>query len=338
MTTITVDRQKWLHQLESVSPGLASKGAIEQANCFIFEGDTVRTYNDEIACISPCLVNLQGAVQAQVLLDLLRRLKEDTLVVIQKEGEIVVKGKNRKCGIRYEKEITLPGGDLVIPKSFKKFGTDFLEGVELVRHCVSTDESKPALSCISFSGAKMEASDGYQCGKYELKESVSSENFLVHGSALKHVLNLGMRSIAVTDKWVLFRNKSEVILATRKVIDEWPALDKFYEVVGNEVILPKGVGEAIERAVIMAEEIQEVLYVKVELEEGSLRLSGSGSLGWYTEKKKVSYKGAPLAFLIRPDLLKRISESHNECQVSKDRLKVSVGSFSYITVLAEMVE
>ena len=54
----TVNREAFLHQLESVQAGLSSKEMIEQSSCFAFIKGKVVTYNDEISCRQKCEVPL----------------------------------------------------------------------------------------------------------------------------------------------------------------------------------------------------------------------------------------------------------------------------------------
>ena len=56
-----------MHKLEAVSPGLATREAIEQSSCFVFKDGRVMTFNDEVACSIDCELGFDGAVAAKPL-------------------------------------------------------------------------------------------------------------------------------------------------------------------------------------------------------------------------------------------------------------------------------
>ena len=97
-----VNRKQLLAALESVSPGLTQKDEISR---FVFKGNRLRTFNDEVACSAPNpLERVEGAVPAKLLLDLLRKLTVDVVDVEQKD-ELLIRCKGRRAGIRIEKEV-----------------------------------------------------------------------------------------------------------------------------------------------------------------------------------------------------------------------------------------
>src|ERR1700759_5051745 len=114
MQPTTVNREEFLQRLEAVQPGIAPREFIEQTTCFIFDKGMIVTFNDEVSCriISGLHKDFQGAVQAQPLLETLRKLTETEIEISTKEEEkeanIVIRGKSRKAGIRLHTTILMP--------------------------------------------------------------------------------------------------------------------------------------------------------------------------------------------------------------------------------------
>jgi hypothetical protein len=102
-------------------------------------------------------------------------------------------------------------------------------------------------------------------------------------------------------------------------------------------MVAKGLKEAAERAEVFSIENPEDDQVTIRLHPGKLKITGRGASGWFSEFKKIRYKGAPVSFTIAPKLLMELVTRHNECEITKKRLKVNGGKFTYVTVLG-MVE
>src|SRR5512138_2525795 len=79
-------RTELLNTLKTVTPGLAAKDRIEHAQSFVFTGDAVLTYNDEVSVRHPLQgFPLKGAIRAEPLLAFLSRAAGDEVAI--EEGE-----------------------------------------------------------------------------------------------------------------------------------------------------------------------------------------------------------------------------------------------------------
>src|SRR4051812_18497622 len=112
-----VDREGLLSCLEAVVPGLANKETIDQSNCFVFKDGVVRTFNEEIACTMPSkLEDVEGAVVAQSLLDALRQMEDEKLMVFMEGPKLVLKGqRGRAIKQNLQAQIKLPLAAIEIP-------------------------------------------------------------------------------------------------------------------------------------------------------------------------------------------------------------------------------
>lgn len=329
-----VKREELLSQIEFVLPGLSPREIIEQSSCIVFKDGRMVTYNDEIACSHKSCVNIHGAVKADLLLALLRKLQEEELVLDVTEKELVISGKRRKAGLTMEQEILLPIDSVEKPGKWKPLPSDFLDAVDIVQQCAGNDESQFSLTCIHIHPKWIEACDNYQLTRYTIATGVT-EPTLIRQSSLKHIVSSGVTEFSESPAWFHFRNGQDLVFSCRRYNDEFPKLRKFLEVEGEPVSLPKGLTEAAERAQIFSEENPDNKQLLITLESGRLRVKGVGVSGWYRETKNIKYNGPAFRFMISPKLLGELSKRHNSCHISQDRLKVDGGKFVYVSCLGK---
>ncbi len=327
-----IDRDILLKQLEVMLPGLSTKEEIEQSSCFIFDGSRVYTYNDEIACQQPSCLKIKGAVPAMPLINILRRLKEKTLVINLIKGTLHIKGKRKEVGLTVEKKIILPTETLEPPGKWSTLPENFSDALSIVQECASSNKSIFLLGCIYWHPEYLIATDNYQISKYNIKTKISKPT-LVRKDSLKHLITLGITKFSETDNWLHFKNPNGLILSCQRYLEEYPDMKKALKVEGTSISLPKGLKEAAEKASIFSSENTDENQIAVSIKQTKLRITGNGPSGWYRETKKVSYKGQPMSFTISPKLLIHLTQKYNDCMLSGEKLKVNGENFSYVTTL-----
>ena len=327
-----INREKLLEQLESVMPGLSPREIIQQSSCFIFKKKKVVTYNDEIACTQDCLLPFEGAVQAKPLIDILRKLKEDTIEVDTKDGELLIKGKNKRMGITMDAEILLPIETVENPEEWANLPDDFADAISIVQHCASGDETRFALTCIHLHPKWIESCDAHQAARY-MTEMPIEKPILVRKDSIKYIVSLDMTEISETESWVHFRSPANLILSCRRWEEDFPELTDILKVTGTPTQFPKGLVDAIDKAQVFSTENAEENQITIELQPDKLRITGRGVNGYYKEITQIKYKGKPLAFQIAPQLLADLIKRHNSCEILIDKIKVAAGKYTYVSVL-----
>lgn len=332
----TVNREAFLQKLQMVQPGLSPREVVEQSSCFIFKNGRVITYNDEIACkiVSGLPKDLTGAVQATPLLAILQKLTEEEIDVEPDGTELVIVGKRRKAGVRMEADILLPVSNIEPPTDWQDLHPNFCEAVGIVQECASKDQSTFAAVCVHVHPKWVEATDNTQLARYRLKTG-ATEPYLVRRDSIKHITSLGMTQFAETESWIHYRNAEKLVLSSRRHLESFPDCTAVIKAEEKRapLTLPKGLAEACEKADIFTRDNVEENEVTVELRPGKLHISGQGASGWYSETRKIKYEGRPMSFLIGPNLLKEITQKHNECTVSKTQLRVENERFVFIAAL-----
>lgn len=322
-----------MNDLEMVRAGLSPKDFIEQSSSFVFQDGMVMTFNDEIACRKKVECKITGAIQAPALLEILGKLDDPELKIVESEnGEVEFRGKGKRFGVTKDAEIFLQIDRVETPEKWRTLPKEFTEAVSLVQHCVSTDESRFLLTCIHIHPDYVEACDNLQILRCAVSMGLK-KSVLVRGASLKHITSLGMDEIALTKSWVHFRNQAGLIFSCRRWSDDYLSLDEQMDFKGHDILIPKGLANVSDRAAVFAKDKSGDPLIKVSLSEGRIRLTGEGMGGWYKEVRRVTYEGPPMEFLIAPDLLKHISERYSEAQITDRKLKVVGGHWEYVTVL-----
>ena len=337
MPTI-IKREDFLNDLNQVKPGLSVREFLEQSTCVVFNEGAVMTFNDEVYCRKEMKLNgVVGAVNAQTLFAILEKMNEDVLEICDgSNGELEFRGKKKAFGIAKDKEIFLPVDRVEKPGEWTKLPDGFCEAVDLVRHCVGTDETKFILTCVHIEPRGMEACDNLQAIRVKFKTGVE-ESIVTKGTSLMQLQSLDVSSFSVTKSWMHFRNKKGLTFSCRRYSEEFPKLDGLLNVSGDHIAVPRTLSDAADRAAVFADTLGEPL-INVRLEEDKIRIKGVGALGWYKEVKKVDYKGQLMEFVISAHLLKYVSEQYQKAEITERALKVTGDRWSYITALGKSVE
>jgi len=327
-----IKREEMLKEINAVMPGLSDREIIEQSSCVVFMNGNICTYNDEVACTYPSKMDIEGAVVAMPMVNILEKLTEEYVDVETTDSAVLIRGKAKRATIRMEKEVHLPIANIEKPGKWSKLGKGFNEALNLVQACAGKDDSQFLLTCVHIHPDYIEACDNEQVARFNDKTGFSSE-LMVRRDSIKHIVSLDMTHVSETKNWVHFRNPSKLVLSCRRYNDTYPDMSPILKVSGSPLTLPKSIGEAVERCEVFSSESTDDNLLTVELKKGKLRVKGEGAHGDFIESKKIKYEDADLSFRIAPYLLVDLVNKHNQCEVTSNRLKITIGKLDYVTVL-----
>jgi hypothetical protein len=327
-----IKREQMLKEINAVMPGLSQREIIEQSSCVVFMDGKICTYNDEVACSYPSKMDIEGAVVALPMVAILEKLTEDEVTVDTTEASVIIRGKAKRATIRMEKDIHLPIANIEKPGTWAKLGKGFNEALNLVQACAGKDDSQFLLTCVHIHPDYIEACDNEQVSRFNDKTGFTSE-LMVRRDSIKHIVALDMTHVSETKNWVHFKNPSNLILSCRRYNDAYPDMSPILQVSGSPLTLPKSIGEAVERCEVFSAESTDDNLLTVSLTKGKLRVKGEGAHGDFVESRKIKYEDEDLAFRIAPYLLVDLVDKHNQCEVTSNRLKITVGKLDYVTVL-----
>jgi len=330
-----VNRENLLKQLESVSVGLAKREIIEQSQCFVFTGGEVLTFNDEVAVRTPSKLDIEGAVEAKPLLELLKKLNEDAILIDKTEEGLMIKGKNRRSVVRMENEVLIPVENIENPGNWSKIPENLLKAMKMASSCCSSDESSAVLACVHIAGDFVEATDDVQIIRYKIETGIDDAQTLVRFEAVNKIVSMEPHEWSHTKDWIHFRDASGLTISSRRYIESYPNVDNVLgDSDGLVTKFPKHLEKVLDKAVIFSSENPVDDKVLVAMNNGLLKIKGYGPSGWYEEKKKIEYTGEPIAFNIDPKLLIEISRRNTDCKILGNKMRIETGNFIYLVCMS----
>lgn len=330
-----INRKSLLRCLEAVSPGLASReGVLEQGQCFIFQSGRLTTFNGEVACSIVSPLDLEGAVPAEPMLKLLRKIPEEELAVRIDSGQLQIKGRDKWTAIRMESEVRLSLEDMEKPGAdWKSLPKGFVGSLGIAVSCVSSDASLPVITCVHLTPDHLESCDNRQLIRCPLETGIAE--CLVRGSALKSVITMGVEEVNQTDNCLHFRNGNGLVLSCRRYEQNFPSLDGSLQCDGPAVKLPEGLEQVVSRLEVFSSEAQGESLVLVTLTPGEIQLKGSGPSGWHRERYAVEYDGPEKRFVMNSRILLEAVKRSRDCVVGEDRVKVEDPMFTWVGCTGE---
>jgi hypothetical protein len=333
----TIEREALLSDLSLVRGGLSRREFTEQSSRFVFRNGWVMTFNDEVACRKRTSLNIEGAIDAKTLMEILSKMDQEVFEVRENDqGHLEFRGKGERFKIVKESRIYLPINVVERPERWVPIVPEFRDAIKRVLQCVSDDQDRFLCTCVHIGLDCIEAFDNAQLMRFYLKSGFEEE-VLVRGLAMSQLSGIVFHEAALTPNWLHFRQKEKdgtgLIFSCRRFHERFPSLDKFMVVEGEDLIIPKGLKATGERATVFASETTADPLLKIILDRGRLHLSGEGLSGSYENLREVDYQGSRLEFYIRPELLSYISENYNQVKVSDRRLKARGENWAYVTAL-----
>lgn len=339
-----IERETLLGLLTALEPGLDAKDVIEHASSFVFAKGEIRTYNDQVAARVPFVEGLEGAVEAEKLLKLVRGMKAKELEVrlSADKSELLVSAGKASAGLTIEpiQADWLAAMELPEEKAWKPLPPDFADAVRQCLFSTASDMTKPVLTCVHLTPTHIESCDNFRATRRVLAKKGPTGN--VPASAMRRILDRSPEEWAVGSGWIHFRLRStwaeedRVVLSSRLFTGEaFPDLGPIFEVKGKSVVLPEGVEGVVARASVFAQgDFSNDVKVTVTIAPGEVMVRGKGPKGWYKEKEKTDWKGKELRFDVHPVLFADMLKILQTITVGDGQLKLEGEGLTHILVLS----
>lgn len=305
-------RDTLVNILGAVLPGLANKDKLPQAQSFIFTDGQVITYNDRLAIHHPLpadLAELQGAVRATELYKVLSKMPIGIDIdLTMTDAEVLIKTSTIQAKVRCEKEIVNQYSTVPIPEKFKKIPEGLLQAMQDASFSASTDLSKPLLVHLFVNGGKVTSCDNRRVTICQFKGK--ADKMFVPASVVSDLCSYEPVEYGVTEGWIHWKNKNEVVFSFRTLEGEYPGVEHFFEGVDQwaSIPFPKGMAEAVGRVSEALDKNDLLPYVTVAYKGGKVVVSGQGPFATIKERLAVD-TDAEVSFLIAAefftDLLER---------------------------------
>lgn len=333
----TVDREALLKVLEDVACGLAPReNLVEQGTCVAFMDGKVYTYNDEVFANAPTgfSKNFTCAVQADRLLNSLKKMPDREIRLEIKGAEIRLLGKNKGADLICEKNIELPLSTIETPEEWLTLPEGYCDAVNIVRQAGKGNDPQLLRSCVHFHPKWIEAGDDHQFCRWRIKTGIKN-SALVRCDSVKYTYSLEVTEFAEGESWLHFRNSSGVQISCRRYLEEYPTeeITEIISVTGEPITLSKGLKEILPFIEYFSSEHKDANYALVNIKAGRIRVDGIGITGKSWAKKVIKWDGPDMSFLIAPTLLEELINRHSDFQLAPGRLKVEQGPMKFVACL-----
>uniref|UniRef100_A0A6M3XSB0 Putative DNA polymerase n=1 Tax=viral metagenome TaxID=1070528 RepID=A0A6M3XSB0_9ZZZZ len=326
-----------LAALASLRPGLANNGMVEQGSCFLFSPGMLAANNDFISITIPFEHGLEQimAVQGEELYKLVGKLSCPTIKLeANKDGaELLLIGDRVCAGLSSLADIQEP--EIPEIKKWSKLPEGFIAACSLALFSVSSDMTKPYLTCLWVAGDTVGSSDNYRITMVNMAEEVPSP-FLLPGKAAEALVKHNPTHYHLDKNWLHFKdNASGMLFSVRRVEAEIPDVSDFLEVGGEQIELPAELAEAIDRSKLMTEGDHVIdLRVSLSLGDGQLVCRGEKDLGWIEETMECEYEGDPINLVMNPMFLAQILERTSLITIGENSCLFEEDGFTHVVALS----
>ncbi len=334
-----IKRTELLDILQKVQPGLGNeKSIVEQSACFVFQGQEVMTFNDEVAICHPISTEdkfeLTGAVQAKELFNLLRRSKDDVLNITLTNTEFIVQGIRSEAGIRLEQEVRLPIDEMSKPGKWSKI-TDPQGFIQAIKSCIfsaSRNMTTPILCCLNVCPDYIESTDRYRITRWVVKTGAAAPYLLPSWSA-KYLPAYAPEKVCCIGGWAHFKNREGTVFSSRVYEGSFPEVGTFLDVEGAKIEFPESLIEVIDRARVMAIDNEGNEAINVKATGKKLEISSEGKSGWFKENIELPTTCTGFQFVIHPDNFNQILSKVRTAVVGSAAILFKNDKFSHVVAM-----
>jgi len=292
-----IDRNELVTALTGVIPGI-EKGEflLDGSDSFSFAGGAVRTFNGTLSISYPCETGITGRVKAQEFFNVLSRMEGLSVEIKTENGSVTVSDVKTTLQMPLMDEMK---AELfpAVPKEFAPMPEDFQSALKAVESAMAKETTFANLSGIRVEGKDVFATDNFRIGWFILSQEIPHQ-FLLPKKAVLQVMKLtDLKTYAVTDGWVHFRNDKGVIFSSRTVGADFPsaAIRKLFATPLEEskkYKFPDLLKESIRRAGILSYSNDSgFAFLRLYTEGKNLIVEGKNDTG--TVKDRLPAEGIP---------------------------------------------
>lgn len=317
-----VNRQELLDVLIMVRPGLSKKDIVEQATHFIFTGESIVTYNDDICVSHPYITNFKISIKAQDLYKVLSDLNIEEVDLSVKDSILYMKGGKTRSGLQ-----GLIGGDVVgmldilgleKERDWNLLPTDFIDGLFLCMFSASRIVGSP-LNSVNINGNLLQSTDNYRISRYELNAHTDI-NLSLPIRAVQELISFPITYYYKTDSWVYFKTEQGAIFCCRYIVNTFPDTTGFFDLSGASLSFPDSIKNAIDEISAMAvAEIDYMRKIDIRIENNTITCRAEKDRGWIEKDVDFIYSGSPLVFSINPIFFRQVLDRTPSMLIAGDR-------------------
>lgn len=333
-----VNRQKLVSILSAIKPGLAKKQIVEEAAHFIFTGEDVLTYNDNICIIHPFQTDFKCSIAANEFYKIMANIETNEVELFLEDNKLKIYADKTKANLATsdgEKILSMINNFKLnqVMKNLIPLPEDFLKGAELCKFSASKNASNPILTCISIDKDSMTSSDDLRISQYKMKKSINC-SILIPAKSVMELIKFPVIDYYISTGWIFFATKEDILFCSRLVTGKYYDCSEFFSFErGIEIDLPKEISKMIEISSILTEgEYDTDKFVDFEISNGKIKCKGENSVGWIENEIETVSKST-IKFSINPLFLIKILEYSSKMIYKDNRVLFSFDNFQHLMTL-----
>ena len=322
-------REELLKALEMIKPGVddKDKANLGQDNC-LFSGDTVSSFNNDIAITYPIDSGIKALVRAMDLISILKKLRKisETVKIESISGKIMLTTSSSKNELATIEDPVVEERLLTVHKAvsdlkWMKLPVNFIDNLHVCAMAASKKESQFTLACVYAEGVNMIGSDNDKVAWATLDAPV--KKMLIRASCVKSIININPIQYSGDSAFYHFKNEDGAIVSIRRVTGEYPIeYMNFFDFQGQTFSIPNEALGGIELASVFVDE--KAPTISVQVHPGRCIISSGVKRGSSKFRVDISYKGEPFTFHIDPDVFKELLKHNTEITVGDNVAKIVV--------------
>jgi len=292
-----LNRKDFLSAMKRALPGVESGNVIlEGADTFIFDNGFIHSYNDNVSVSIPFPIIdkndklVSGALKAKDVYDLVNRFSGDTIKLIPKLTEWIIKNENAVAELTLLESNIIDNVKNLINTNikYKKIPERFIEGITI---CQFSSNRSP-LAGLFINDDNVIATDEIRINQYTLDSAINGSFWITDSSAKELTKLSNIKKYAISDSWVHFVTEDETIFSCKRLSDEKYPYDKIKALlethireksdISNE--LPSALIDAVNRAAALSQNIESFDTVKLTFSKDNIEVFSQRPSGKYTEK------------------------------------------------------
>jgi len=326
--------------LQKVKPGLAKRDVIEQFTHFIFTGTSVITYNDEICISHPLVTEFQCSAKSDEFFKAVNSIDSDEIDIdLDDEGKINITSNKAKGYL-----LTTPEEDdaehlikalnlEAIGDNWKKLPADFVRGASLSMFSASSDLTKGIYTCVSADGNLLTSADGIRISIYEMEDAV--DPFLIPALNVSELVKFDIKYYFISESWAHFKTEDGVVFSSRIMEGDYPSMEEFFNIEGEELELPtklKGVIDSITFMVDGKTELDKFIDVFIYPDKIECKAQKK-NIGQFEKEIDFESNVEKLHLVINPNFLMQVLEKATTVVIGETSVLFITDSFNHIISL-----
>jgi len=344
-----VDREELLKILKLVSQAKGEKEIVEQMSHFIFTGDDVICFNDQL-CLQHAYDKIEEpfSVKATAFQSIISKIKSKEIEISVTENGVKVNGKTSKAMISTQVEDEVSGllnnlneevdedsGWLKLPKEF-----------ESALHTASLSVSKNAssiLSCVYIHNGNAYSTDENCCTRAFIPDS-KLPSFFIKPKTIKILKYVGGASeMKITPNWIHFWVADDLVLSARAITGEFITDDLLQDVFecqdSIKLKLPEDILDGIDFVETMTDEFSPTM--RIHINKGRLTIKTESMMGWAEKDFKIGGKHKETLFFINILFLQKILKHTHElkiCNLGEGRYRILANTDNFDHAISAAVQ